>query len=238
MKAKSISLKIAKDMFIEQLKWVGWYAVIITIIHILFSVLVKEIDSNIGDLLSFSYVSTPITLLIMAIVAGYTFMTFFLRNGITRRDYYFGAVLGALALSVALILLFGLVSVIEGAAFLAAGIKVTVDPILSNFNIASFAMIISYVLKVFLFYLVGWFIFLGYYRYGWKIGIGFVLLSLGALMFNSILWNDGQIEESIHTMEMGVFFAEYIPSLLGTIAVALLLLGLIRLVTKNIPVKI
>jgi uncharacterized integral membrane protein len=106
MKEKMIISKVARDMFLEQLKWSLWFIGIVVLLHVVFFILSSQFDFKINNLFTFSYMAAPIYMLIIGIIAGTSFLPFFVKHGVTRKDYFWGSSVAALILSFSLAIIF------------------------------------------------------------------------------------------------------------------------------------
>lgn len=235
MSEKIIISRVAKDMIIEQLKWSVWFSCIILIIHIalsIASVFYNTIEIN-YDFFGFSFFSTPVYMLVIGIIAGAYFLPFFVKHGVTRKDYFIGSSVAAFGLSVLLTVIFGILSVIEFAVFKLIQLPIAFKP----FDLAAsdlllgdsmFLSIILQVLYIWAFYLIGWFVQTGFYRFNWMIGLVFCV---AAILFTSLISGG-----TIYGIETANLPTQYV--LLSTIIIIAIVLFLIRMVTRKVPIKL
>jgi hypothetical protein len=234
---KTMISRITGDMFTEQLKWSVWFISIILVLHIVAVGFITDIDNNINNLFGFSYYSTPVFMLVIAIIAGSLYLPFYVRYGVTRKEYFIGATLGAFGLSVALTSIFAVLSVIENVMYRLFDIQKTLEPIAANMQDNWLLMIGVYILNVFAYYLIGWLINVSFYHFGWLVGMGFILLSIAIAALHGFLWGDGVavIGTTLHDFNK---VDSTLIAVFGTLALVGVMLLLIRFITRKVAIKI
>jgi hypothetical protein len=234
---KTMISRIAADMFTEQLKWSVWFISIILLLHIVAVSFISDIENNINNLFGFSYFSTPVFMLVIAIISGSLYLPFYVRYGVTRKEYYIGATLGAFGLSVALSLIFAVLSLIENVIYRLFDIQMAMDPVAVNMQDNWLFMIGVYILNVFAYYLIGWLINASFYHFGWLIGMGFILLSIAIATLHGFLWGDGLavVGSNLHDFYK---VDSTLIAIFGTLALVGVMLFLIRFITKKVAIKI
>jgi hypothetical protein len=232
---KSISSKVASDLFIVQIKWSLWYIAVIVLLHIFVLFIVAR------GIFALSYGSTPVFMLILGIIAG-NFLPFYVKQGVTRKDYYLGAALAALGLSFTIALIFSILSGIESALYSALNLGITIDPFNLQVSIEGSTngviSLLTYALNVFTYYLIGWLVYLGFYRFRWVTGLGFCVLAFLIILFHGFIWNDEILtifgtEGISEVLNLPIFSAIF-----GTIVLIVVLLCLIRLVMSRVSIEV
>lgn len=235
--------KIALDTTVEQLKWSIWFVSIMVILHTVASILLRKADSNLNNLFNFSITSIPIYMFVISIIAGVYFMPFYIRQGITRKNYFLGSALGALMLSAILTIIFMVLSVISGQIFSIFGIHFTEEHVLYSFNVhlvnINWVVLIPiYFLNSLAYYTIGWMISASYYRFGAKIGFCSILFSILSTVLHGMLWDDwlvNWINDRGHNIASNQMFS---ISILWTLALIAIQLVIIRWLTKKVAIKI
>ena len=239
MKEKSLILKISKSLFIEQLKWSPWFISIMFLLHLIVSYFQTRIDFTLNSLFGFSYYSTNIYMLIIGIIAGAYFLPFYVKHGITRKNYFIGATLSALGLSAAIATIFAILSFLEGAILWFFGIERLTTTILTvnsgNYWLLSFLV---YTLNIFTYYLIGWLITTGYYRFGWKIGFGFIALAILSSIAHGFLWENELYQQFVDKLPAQIGGLSLLISILLTTLLNCLILCIIRLSTRKVAIKL
>ena len=229
------SSKVASDLFTIQFKWSLWYVAVIVLMHILVSFISES------GIFAVSYGASPTYMLVIGIVVG-NFLPFYVKNGVTRKDYFIGVTLAALGLSFALAIVFSILSSFESLIYSYLNLGIIIEPFKLQLNIDGsnnwLVSVLIYSLNIYVFYLIGWFIHLGLYRYKWMTGIGFCVSAFIFAFLQRSLWNDQlfsifAIENAYMASNFSIFIA-----IMGTIVLIGIILCLIRLFTKKIPIKI
>jgi len=233
MKRNSIK-KVASDMYIEQMKWSVWFIGIMMTVYIALNIAVKLFDIDfIDNLLRFSEGSSIIYMFVIGIIAGSIFLPQFLKLGVTRRRVFYGTVVAALLISVSLPLIFVLGAGIEYLFSRLFDFRIA-KPIFPN----SAAPVFMYSLNIFMSYLVGWLITVGFYKFNWKIGLFFIALAGGSIALYTLIWKDSII--SLYSTGVGTLGTglPLLISVFETLALILFVLITIRALTKRISIKI
>lgn len=238
------TIKVTRDMFIEQLKWSLWFIGINIIIHLAMSYFfVKYRFENISDFTQFVSASITIYMLVIGIIAGSSFLNYYSRLGVTRKDYFYGAALAAIMLSFTLIIISDILAIVEISVFNLMNVSLKSN-IFNGLNWVEPTFSIG--LNGLIYYLIGWFINMGYYRFNWKVGLLFILVSMMFLTIHGMTWVDklfdipgvitGSALEEIINLPKGGF--EFFVSAVIDSALIILLMFILRKLTKNIAVKL
>lgn len=215
MKNKPIYLKIASDLFWFQLKWTIPFFSIILLVHLIQNAPAITKGSPVEDFLLTSYISSNIYMFIIGIISAAVFLPFCVKNGLTRKDYFKGSILGSSGLAVALVLASATIAGVEHLV-----IQLTDFPYgIESINVLEDAKdmennIIAIIITGMIFSPIidpshGWFLTLflfsvnlfTYFVMGWMIGaafyrmklIGFAVLALfiGLLRIRNLVWESG-----------------------------------------------
>lgn len=270
MKTKSsILLKTSSEMFFSQFIWALYYFTAIVLIYIVLNI-IFNINSGdeeaIGSFFMFSNDLTNTFMFIIGVIAP-SFLSYFIANGVTRKNVFKGSVLAAGGISITMVIVTGALSGIISLAMKFMNLSVITNSITTQEGIFStlgnlFFSLLIYSLYLFVHYLIGWFIGSGFYKYGWITGIGFVA---GSIIFASLLewfslsvllWGNliGELLPntflnalssivSFDVIRLDQLFSASIRlpliiSVLGIAAIVALLIWFIRLLTKNIYVDL
>ena len=113
MKQKAVYPKVATDLFWVQLFWSFGFLGVMFVIHII-KVILGIINGNeINNYFSIVYVAAHIFMLVIGIISVYGFFPHYVGNGVTRRDYFKGATLSTIALSITIPMIASIISVLE-----------------------------------------------------------------------------------------------------------------------------
>lgn len=259
LKKTSIFSKVATDLFWVQLFWAFGFLGIMLAIHVVKVALAINNDTDIEVYFVSTFVASNIFMLVIGIISSYGFLPHYVSNGVTRKDYFKGAVIASVGLSIALPVISSIVSVIElfilkmfnmstifsttfgervnmeddgiiAEIIQSIIIAPYVDP-QSNWLLAIFVV----TLNLLTFYLLGWLIGSAFYRFGVIVGIVVIAISIVLVL----------LENAILSIGLGLTvpdrFSSYdfsLPiSLLGVVVILIIVLWLIRKFTKRVAIK-
>jgi len=232
---KSISSKVTGDLFMAQLKWSAWYIAVIVLLHVFVSFISAR------GIFALSYGSTPVFMLILGIIVG-NFLPFYVEQGVTRKDYYLGAALAALSLSFTIALIFLILSGLESVIYSALNLGIIIEPFNLQVSVEGSTngviSLLTYTLNAFTYYLIGWLVYLGFYRFKWVTGLGFCGVAFVTILIHGLIWNDELllvfgIGEYNTVLNLSIFAAIF-----STLVIIAILLSVIRLVTRRVPIKL
>lgn len=219
--------KTALDMAVVQGTWAFWFAAIVFIVYFASNFLGFTLGTGgqIGELVTRMLTGYPakIFMLICGIISVSGFLTYYVRQGVTRKDYFIGAVIAAIVLSLAL-------AAGSGLVFLAERILFASDIGLDRTWGAAVTAFAFHALHYFVF---GWLIGAGFYRYG----AGGLLFIAGAIAFAfaaEALWGTVLTEEWLGLSEPAGLMA----SVAGSLLLLAVLLWLVRRITRNVRVRL
>jgi hypothetical protein len=223
-------------------------------------VILGSINGNeINNYFSGVYMASHIFMLVIGIISTYGFLGFYVGNGVTRRDYFKGATLSAIGLSIAIPVIASIVSVVErwfinlthlytaeSNPFASQGIveesnligdivKSVVHSPFVDLHGNWLLAILIFALNLLTYFVVGWFIGASFYRFDILIGLGAILLSI-AILFTA----DGLLRAALE-LPVHEVFASLSLSLPIFVLASLILLGIvlwfIRQMTKKVSIK-
>lgn len=236
MKQKKLNSKVAFDIFHEQFKWSLWFLSILVIVHVGVLFFVPNSEAGIANFFEFSRYSTAIFMLVCGIMAVYVFFTSHVQQGVTRKDVYFGIVIGAFGLALFLTLV---PLVLNGVEFLLAEYTALPFTFTSIGSGSEWLMeAVFYLLNIFTYYLAGWLIGVGYYRFGWIIGFLFIVAAIIALSLNGYFWGDDEISTAIPWIPNIQAQASPIIAITGSLVLIGILLAVMRMLTKRMAIKL
>ncbi|MEK3731521.1 Tat pathway signal protein [Paenibacillus sp. FSL M8-0334] len=230
--SSSSSSKIAAEMFYHQGSWALAYLVIVFLIHLVIGIT----NSSAGQegFFSITYSSTKGFMLVIGIISAFGFLSYYVRNGFTRKDFFTGAALAALLLSLAFPVVVGPISMLL-RALNGMGEDSTV---LQQFGGSWLIALASYGIQIFVFYLVGWMIGSAFYKYNWIYGLGFIAIGIVLIGILDVLWQ----------FELASLWENFLPpvsldvslpvSFAGSAGFIILGLTLIRLLTRRVTIKL
>jgi hypothetical protein len=239
-KTSSAVTRVSTDMFIQQGSWALGFLFIVLLIY--FGV---GIGNSIGvnvregiaeeDFFSITYRSTKGFMLVIGIISAYGFLSYYVRHGVTRKDFFNGAAVAAVYLSLAFPVVVGLGNWIIG---MVTSHDAGSTPLLQEFDNNWLLTLVSYGVQIFTYYLMGWMIGSGFYRFGWIRGLGWIAVALVLIGFMDALWQFELASIWEQWLPITTAFSVTLPvSLAGSAAVILITLILIRLITRRVTIK-
>lgn len=237
------TIKVIRDMFIEQLKWSWWFIGINLMIHLTLSYFSVKYTFGNADFTQFMSASVSIYMLVIGIVAGSSFLNYYSRLGVTRKDYFYGVAIAAVILSFTIIIISDIIALIEISIFNMMNVSIKSN-IFVGMNWVEPTFSIS--LNGLIYYLIGWFINMGYYKFNWKAGLLFILISIIFSSIHGFIWVDnfidipGMITGSAVEEIMNINAGQLTYGVSATVDTGLiiLLLFILRRLTSNISVKL
>lgn len=261
---KLIYPKVATDMFLVQLFWAFGYLGIVIMIHIIRVITSFVNDSEPSNFFATIYFSSNIFMLVIGIIGAYGFLEYFVGNGVTRRDYFKGSAIAAVGLSMAIPIVTSIVTVIETAIFKYFNVSFKVE----NFSVESWIdnddgfigdfvgnvvqtvvfspfidlndnwilAICGLALNIFFYYLIGWFISAAFQQLGAVLGLGSILVAI-AFVFIQDLFLRTLLGLQVNGMLEDVQ-VPLIGAVLGVFLTFIIILSLIRQLTKKVPINI
>ncbi|WP_456273539.1 hypothetical protein [Bacillus sp. AK031] len=177
------AVKVAADMSVLQLIWSAWFMSFVFIAYVILQRFVNNDAVNEQSFLTFAYGPSKIYMLVIGILSVHAFLTFYVRSGITRRDYFKGAAVSSFVVSLVLMLSAGIITAIE---------KVIDSGIETNSFIGSDAPLLLTMLvfsvNILMYYAAGWLIGAGFYRFGGIGGMMYILLAIVIISLSDFLW--------------------------------------------------
>lgn len=239
MKPVKLYPKIALDFFLEQFKWSAWFFSFLTLAHIIGMFIANRNDGKVDGFFVFSSYSAAIFMLVCGIIAAFGFMAYFVQQGITRKDMYLGMMIGAFGLAIAVTLVPLAVHATEFLISNFVSLPVKFDSLTIFERTSGWPSAVgAFLLNVFTYYLIGLFIGIGYYRFNWLIGLGFVGIALVALTLNGFFWGDAGLSAVIPWIPNFPGEATLLLSIAGSLLLIAALLTAARMLTKRIPIKL
>ena len=245
-------LKVASDLFFVQGRWTKWFLVIITLVYIKQAVFALLNNNPEEDFYAFSFVSSNIYMFVIGIIAACVMLSYYVRNGVTRRDYFKGALLAVIGLSLAIIAYSLVITGLERLIIKLGNLPLIIDNkaaelfawtdydegvlvakiigalVISPFIDLESNWLVSLVLACLNFvasYLIGWLIGAGYYRFGWLWGFGFIGTAIVLMVLWDYIWSIG-------------FEISQIGSILGSVVFIVLVSGLIYTITSRVAIRL
>ncbi|GMA09386.1 hypothetical protein GCM10025886_25390 [Tetragenococcus halophilus subsp. flandriensis] len=228
--------KLAFDFYIMQMQWSLWYLGIATVIILIIPLFLSQTNDWQLNFVENIYSSSKIYLAIIALFSCFGMLGYMVKNGVTRKDYFYGTAIAAIGVSFSLMIITTIISAILYWVGYQPDLQTT-----SFLNTTStwFVPILSLSIILLGYYIAGWVIAVGYYRFGGLKTVGFILLSLSYVSVIDWLW-EGEIIYPFFSKTLS-FSLNGIP-IFYSFSITLILIGLalllVRLMTKRIPIKV
>ncbi|AUD13199.1 MULTISPECIES: hypothetical protein [Planococcus] len=229
--------RVAAAVFSDMFKWSLWFFSILFVIHLVRVFWLNGDTNQIEGFFVFSQYSVNIFMLVVGIMSAYVFMSRHIQQGVSRKDSYLGTALAALALSAFATLVPLAVNGLQHLLAETISLPVELDTV-SAFETTGgwFAAAIALFLNTLTFFLAGWVISIGYYRFGWIAGFGFIALSFVIFGLNDYLWKPNTAD-AMEWLPYNPLEANFWLTALGSSVLILLLFSLMRLLTKRVTIK-
>lgn len=229
--------KVSAAVFSDMFKWSLWFFSILFAVHLIRIFWLNGGTDRIEGFFIFSQYSVNIFMLVVGIMSAYVFMSRHIQQGVSRKDSYLGTALAALALSAFATLVPLTVNGLQHLLAETISLPVELDTV-SAFETTGgwFAAAIALFLNTLTFFLAGWVISIGYYRFGWIAGFGFIALSFVIFGLNDYLWKPNTAD-AMEWLPYNPLEANFWLTALGSSVLILLLFSLMRLLTKRVTIK-
>lgn len=263
MNAQPKYLKAAVHLFRIQSVWTVYFlkiVLLVSIIRIIFRMISESIRGvEFDGYFNIVFVAGNIYMFIIGIIA-ITFLPYLVENGVTRKDYFIGTTLSALALSVFIPFVAVVVSLIEKGIVKLFGVSyivtktdefdveydgniigdiiqsMIISPHVSldtNWLLACFVLF----LNLFIIYLLGWLIGASFYRFGSAIGLFVIAVAIFLKLLKDTLMKI-PLGQTIHYWFTPLETLAPAATALGILGIICTIIVLIRMMTKRVAIKI
>jgi hypothetical protein len=224
--------------------WTIWYLTIFLLIHTGLSILFAFLEESQFQwaIMDSGYSATRIYFLVLGLLSMGGFLTYFVSNGVTRKNYFVGMCLTLFCLGLGTTAIIGLLHGVERVVLswigpvgwlssTSIGAENVWNPIgAENVSLALIMIFFQFIL----YYLIGWFISAGFYHH-WLAGFGCIAVGFITVATLDFAWgNEGHLPLSewlaIEPFSPGM-------AVLDSSIVALLYIIFMRLLTKNAVVQ-
>lgn len=257
MREKPFYPKVALGMFSVQMSWTAGFLGVLFIVNLVKIIYAGVQGNEVAGFFNQIFVASNIYMLIIGIIA-INFLPFFVGNGVTRKDYFAGGLLAAIALSIVIPIVAVVVSIVERLILSRFPIEykvqtineVTMDgnligDIVKSIIIAPYVDIESNLflaacvlsLNMFAYYVLGWLISVSFYKYDFIVGIVMIALAVFFKMmydtcFRMVLGlQPTELLINIGTLPASVAFV-------GILLIIIITIMMIRMMTKKVAIKI
>ncbi|MED4128581.1 hypothetical protein [Shouchella miscanthi] len=237
--------QLTKVLYQEQFKWFSWFLLFVLLFQGALLFLASYFGGTIQQFTLLSFGPSRIFMLVLGIISAYAFLGYYYQLGQTRKRYYRSTLVAAILLAGTMVISVKLFSLIEALvvgnqAFISdrtdgttivnnsQSITITIDIFSEGLQFidSTVLFMLFFVLQLLLYYGVGWFISVGFYRYGWVIGLLFIVLAIGFLGLNQFMWSSSLMD--------------HLPALLlvGTVVLTTIVFYFVYLIVKRTPIKL
>jgi hypothetical protein len=183
--------KVAVDMSFLQLIWSAWFMSFVFTAYLILQRVVDNERVNEQSFLTFIYGPSKIYMLVIGIVSVYAFLTFYVKNGVTRKDYFKGAAVSSVVVSLVLMTTAGIIAAIEQV--------IDPDIVTSSFvgsDASLLLTVLAFSINILASYTAGWLIGAGFYRFGGIGGMLYIFASILILSLLDFLW-ESELKEPL-----------------------------------------
>lgn len=227
--------KIAFDLYAVQMKWVAWCLPIVYVFYFVTVWFLDEPEIRSMSLLTFTFQSATIFILICGILSSLAFLPMYVKHGVTRKSYFQGAILSSIGLAITIV---GITAIFTWIISL-FNINVFKDVVLSSFELNSwFVTIISYIIVITIYFIAGWLIGLGFYRYGGLGGFVSIVVALVIVSLNDLLWAFNTPKPVMGLFSLSIPVPPVWIAIVGSIVIATISTILVHKIVKDTPIKI
>ncbi|SES31255.1 hypothetical protein [Psychrobacillus sp. OK032] len=258
MKQKAIYPKVATDLFWVQFFWAFGFLGVLLVVQIIKTILSTTKGIEMNDYFDAVFIAANIFMLVIGIISTYGFLPYYVSNGVTRKDYFKGSAIASVGLSITIPIIASIVSVIqiflvnlinlsilkdssfdnnagaEGSIIGEIILSIIFTPFVdlqSNWLLAIFV----FALNIFIYYLVGWLIGSGFYRFGVLFGLISIIIAFLIIYAQDLLLSialDLPVQDMFATLDFPIYV-----SVIGIFVLIAITLWMIRQLTKRVAVK-
>jgi len=233
-----VSTKLATDLFAIQFKWSLWFLGIVLSIHVIVMRFVPDVAERELNFLAFVYQPSKIFMLVIGIITVLAFLTYFVRQGIIRKDIVSATVMAAFGLAFVMIIISALTT---GILLLISNFipfpQDTGASIFLHTQSEWIVPIIAFSLIIFSYYLAGMLIGIGFYRFGVWGGLGYIAISIVFMSLTDLLWEFEVAHQFFNWLNLGDMELPLTVSFIGSIILLGFSLWIIRATTKRVRIK-
>lgn len=228
LKNNSTKFKVAFDLFYTQMVWSLWYIPVVLVIYLVRN-FIPNADIENFNLASAIFQPSKIYMLVIGIITSFAFLSHYVKNGITRKDYFIGSAIAAASVAISIIVL----SIIPNEVFRLFGWSTSITDIgLNGTSIWVYPIALSLILVSY--YVAGWIIAVSFYKFG-GVGALFIPLAILIICLTDLLWG---LPITGPAAFLNISLPETSPllSMVSTFVLIGLGLWIIRMITKEITI--
>lgn len=254
---KTIHSKVALDLYTVQFSWalkfLGFFIFLQIARPLVAMIPFINMNNkvNIGNYFDTVFTFSNIFMLVIGIIVASSFLSYFVRNGVTRKDFFKGAAIASIGLSISIpivaSLFYALLNIIRkftgfpymenseltnqviniDDGFVGEIVQMIILPPFVPLESSWLLAIGLFTLNILTYYIIGWFIGSSFSRFGVPVGLLSIVLSFIVIYMRDFLLNHALNSDSS-------FFIASLSSLVFVV----ILLWIIRQTTKRIAIKV
>lgn len=231
MIANNQTLKVGTDFVLMKLIWSAWFLSLLFVLYVGMRIFGLDIDES---YMTFSYRPSKVFMFVVGVMSVSTFLTFYVKQGVTRKAYFIGAAVSSCIISFIHMIVAGIVTFGEQLF-----VPTTETTTFLGEDASLFLTVLIFALNVIIYYMAGWLIGAGFYRFGGLMGFVYILLAVVFIVISDILWQH-ELEEILQPL-FDTSFILNLPlyaSIIGTLLLIGIMIGVVRMLTKKVRIKI
>ncbi len=234
----NVRSKIAFDQFYLQIRWSLWYIAIVLVSYMVIH-FIPEVQQRELNFISFIFQSTRIYMLVIGIIMGLYIFPYFVKNGVTRKDVFAGSALAATGIALGIMVIAAAVNwvfqlITPFIPYISTGTYLDFLGATSHWVIP----VIALSLIILSYYIAGWIIAVGFYRYSGGGGVLFIAISIILVGLIDLLWGIGLAFPLVDNLDIPFPELTHTQSMIAAVVLVILALGFIRLVSRDMPIKL
>lgn len=227
--------KITVDLYAVQMKWVAWCLPIVYIFYFAVAWFLNEPEIRSLSLITFTFQAATIFMLVCGILSSLAFLPMYVKHGITRKSYFQGALLSSIGLAITII---GITAFLTWVISLFK-INIFTEVVLSSLGENSWLLTItSYIIVVIIYFLAGWLVGLGFYRYGGAGGFVSIVIALAIISLNDLLWAFSTPKPIMGLLNLNIPVPHIAIAMVGSIVIGAIATIVVYRMVKETPVKV
>lgn len=254
---KAIHSKVALDLYRLQINWAIKFLGFFVFLQIArpFVAMIPFVNMNnkinFGNYFDTAFTFGNIFALVVGIIVASSFLTYYVRSGVTRKDFFKGAAIASIGLSISIPIVSSLFYVLLNLfikftgfpymenselatrvididdGFVGEMIQTIILPPFVTFESSWLLAMALFTLNILTYYVIGWFIGSAFYRFGVPIGLVSILISFIVIYIRDFLLN--------HAMSSDF---SLLVAFLSATAFVVILLWLIKQFTKRLAIAV
>ncbi|WP_353893646.1 hypothetical protein PRVXH_000399 [Proteinivorax hydrogeniformans] len=188
LQINSIKGKVANSLYRIQMGWTLWYIGILLGIQVIVFYFTSDVQEANFNFMYFISQPSKIYMLVIGIILFFNFFGYFIKNGVTRKDYFVGSAIAAGGVALSIILI-GLI--ISAIIYITGIFPSSLEMDIIDQSLGLVKQITALSLLLYGYYIAGWIVAAGFYGFsGWYKSASIVVAALFAGIINTIWQGD------------------------------------------------